>query len=47
MSEEYLKRLPELDPVNKKTMTAYIRKQELRQLQPSSIQDKTWGSTTS
>jgi len=42
MSEEYLKRLPELDPANKKTIKAYIRKQELKQLQPSSIQDKTW-----
>ena len=42
MSEEYLKRLPQLDPVNRKTITGYIRKQELKQLQPSSIQDKTW-----
>lgn len=42
MSEEYLKRLPQLDPVNSKTITAYIRKQNLKQLQPSSIQDKTW-----
>jgi integrase len=42
MSEDYLKRLPQLDPVNSKTITAYIRKQNLKQLQPSSIQDKTW-----
>jgi len=42
MSEEYLKRLPQLDPVNRETMIAYIRKQSLKQLQPSSIQDKTW-----
>jgi len=42
MSEEYLKHLPQLDPANRKTITAYIRRQELKQLQPSSIQDKTW-----
>jgi integrase len=42
MAEEYLKRLPKLDPVNRKILVSYIRKQELKQLQPSSIQDKTW-----
>ena len=42
MSEEYLKHLPQLDPANRKIITAYIRRQELKQLQPSSIQDKTW-----
>jgi integrase len=42
MSDDYLKRLPHLDPVNRDTLVSYIRKQELKQLQPSSIQDKTW-----
>ena len=42
MSEEYLKHLPQLDPANRKIITAYIRRQELKQLQPSSILDKTW-----
>jgi integrase len=42
MSEDYLKRLPHLDMVNRKTIAAYIRRQELKQLQPSSIQDKVW-----
>jgi integrase len=42
MSERFLKRLPELDPINRVTLLAYIRRQELKQLQPSSIQDKAW-----
>jgi integrase len=39
---EFLDRLPGLDPVNRETLTNYIRRQELKQLQPSSIWDKTW-----
>lgn len=42
MSDEYLNRLPQIDPVNRETLTGYIRRQELKQLQPSSIWDKTW-----
>jgi integrase len=40
--KQYLDRLPHLDPVNKKNLIPYITKQVRRQLQPSSIQDKTW-----
>lgn len=39
---DYLARFPLLDEVNRKTLTAYIRKQEIKQLQPSSIKDKAW-----
>jgi integrase len=39
---EYLDRLPDLDPANRKTLANYIRRQELKQLQPSSIWDKVW-----
>ncbi|MEI6292507.1 MAG: integrase, partial [Methanomicrobiales archaeon] len=39
---DYLERFPLLDEVNRKTLTAYIRKQEIKQLQPSSIKDKAW-----
>ena len=42
MSDEYLDKLPLLDPVNRETLKAYIRKQEIRQLTHKSIQDKTW-----
>lgn len=42
MSEDYFKRIPEIDPVNRKILEAYFRKQELKQLQPSSISDKAW-----
>jgi integrase len=31
-----------LDPINREILQVYTRKQELRQLQPSSIWDKTW-----
>ncbi len=39
---EYLDRLPDLDPINRKILANYIRRQELKQLQPSSIWDKVW-----
>lgn len=38
----YLDKLPLLDDVNREILIAYIRKQELKQLQSSSIQDKSW-----
>ncbi len=42
MSEDHFKRIPGVDPVNHKTLEAYFRKQELKQLQSSSISDKAW-----
>jgi integrase len=42
MSEDYFKHIPGIDPVNRKILEAYFRKQELKQLQSSSILDKAW-----
>ncbi len=39
---EYLERLPGLDPVNREILSKYIRRQELKQLQSSTIWDKVW-----
>jgi integrase/ribosomal protein L40E len=39
---DYLERLPLLDAVNREILKGYIRRQELKQLQPSSIWDKVW-----
>jgi integrase len=39
---DYLQKLPLLDTTNAEILKAYIRKQELKQLQPASIQDKIW-----
>lgn len=39
---DYLVKLPQLDKTNTEILKGYIRKQELKQLQPASIQDKTW-----
>jgi integrase len=42
MTIRNIDQLPKLDPVNRETLEKYIRKQELRQLQPTSIGDKMW-----
>ncbi|MEI7590697.1 MAG: hypothetical protein WCJ49_05235 [Deltaproteobacteria bacterium] len=39
---EYLDKLPQLDKTNAEILKGYIRKQDLKQLQPASIQDKVW-----
>ena len=39
---DYVGKLTLLDPINRKTLKDYVRKQELRQLQEQSIKDKVW-----
>ncbi|MFA4850813.1 MAG: tyrosine-type recombinase/integrase [Methanoregula sp.] len=38
----HLDKLPQLDETNAEILKGYIRKQELKQLQPASIRDKLW-----
>lgn len=42
LTKIYLDKLPLLDAVNAEILKGYVRRQLMRQLQPSSIQDKVW-----